>query len=315
MTQSDPPPVSRSAALLNNTNFAIGMLLLFDSFHLILARWLSNSLHPLASSFWVLTIATVEIAVFLKVMGLIEWQLLKTHFRFFFSIGFIVAVATSMNYTAVTFVDAGTASMLSRSSTIFAIAFGVIWLKDRLTPLQWLGAAVALIGVLTISFQPIQSFQIGALFVLGSAFSYSLHAAIVKRYGGDIDFGNFMLFRVGLTAAVLLVFLLSATFTASTPIQVVPQNSFQWMAVTVTATIDVVFSRVFYYWSLRQVELSYHSIFLILAPVVTVLWSFLIFGEVPNLQTFIGGAIVILGIFVVNWERLRLRLSATPAES
>lgn len=314
MTQTNPPNSSRSATLLNNTSFAIGMVLLFDSFHLILARWLSNSLHPLASAFWVLGIAAVEIAVYLKIMGLIDWQVLKDHFWFFFSIGFLVAVATSMNYTAVTFVDAGTASMLSRSSTIFAIAFGIIWLKDRLTPLQWIGAAVALIGVLTISFQPIQSFQIGALLVLGSAFAYSLHAAIVKRYGDEIDFGNFMLFRVGMTAAILLAFVLAAPLTAADPVRFLPQAGFEWMALIITGTVDVVFSRVFYYWSLRQIELSYHSIFLILAPVVTVLWSFLIFGEVPNLQTFIGGAIVILGIFVVNWERLRLRLSATPAE-
>ena len=305
-TEQRPPSFITST--LNNTPFAIGMVLLFDSFHLILARWLSNTLHPLASAFWVLGIAAAEFAIFLFITRRIDYQILKTHFWFFATIGFLVAVATSANYAAVTFVDAGTASLLSRSSTIFAIALGVIWLKDRLTGLQWLGASVAIIGVVIISFQPIQTFQIGALLVLGSAFCYSLHAAIVKRYGGEIEFGNFMLWRVGLTAAVLLLFVLLAPVVSNQQVRFWP-TGFEWTALAITGTFDVVLSRVFYYWSLRKIELSYHSIFLILAPVVTVLWSYLFFAETPNLQTYLGGAIVILGIFIVNWERIRVRLT------
>ena len=308
----EPTKFSGAAALLNNTQFAIGMVLLFDSLHLVLARWLSNSLHPLASSFWVLGLAAAEFAIFLGVTGRVDFRVLKDHLWFFITIGFLVAVSTSMNYTAVNYVDAGTASMLSRSSTIFAIAFGIIWLKDRLTPLQWLGAAVALAGVLTISFQPVQSFQIGALFVIGSAFSYSLHAAVVKRYGGEMDFANFMLFRVGMTAAMLLLFIIGAPLVAAEPVRFLP-TGFEWFALLLVGTFDVVLSRVFYYWSLRKIELSFHSIFLVLAPVITVLWSYLFFAETPNLQTYIGGAIVIIGIFVVNWERIRVRLQAQPA--
>jgi len=259
MTKNDQQ-VSNQASLLNNTSFAIGMVLLFDSLHLIWARSLSNSLHPLASSFWVLGLAAIEIAIYLVITRQVDFQVLKDHFWFFATIGTLVAVSTSMNYTAVNFVDAGTASMLSRSSTIFAIGFGIIWLKDHLTLLQWVGAAVALIGVLTISFQPVRAFQIGALLVLGSAFSYALHAAIVKKYGGEMDFANFMLFRVGMTAAMLLIFVLGAPIVSSEPIRFLPAG-FEWVTLLMVGTLDVVFSRVFYYWSLRKIELSFHSIF------------------------------------------------------
>jgi drug/metabolite transporter (DMT)-like permease len=306
MTQNETK-ISGSASILNNTPLAIGILLLFDSMHLIWARSLNHSLHPIAASFWVLGFATVEIAIFLIATRQADLTVFKENFRFFITIGLLVAIATSMNYTAVHYVDAGTASMLSRSSTIFAIAFGVIWLKDRLTLLQWIGAIIALGGVLIISFQPVRSFQIGALLVLGSAFAYALHAAIVKKYGGEIDFANFMLFRVGTIAFVLFLFLIGVPIVSAEPIHFLP-NGFEWIALLIVATVDVVFSRVFFYWSLRKIELSFHSIFLVLAPVVTILWSYLFFGETPNLQTYIGGAIVILGIFVVNWERIRLRI-------
>ncbi|MFK7801172.1 MAG: DMT family transporter [Anaerolineae bacterium] len=311
MTQNELK-TSGSSALLNNTPFAIGMVLLFDSLHLIWARSLNNSLHPIASSFWVLGFAAVEIAIFLIIRREVDFNVFKEHAWFFLTIGILVAIATSMNYTAVNYVDAGTASMLSRSSTIFAIAFGIIWLKDHLTTLEWIGAAIALIGVLTISFQPVRSFQIGALLVLGSAFAYSLHAAIVKKYGGEMDFANFMLFRVGTIAVILLFFVVGAPVVTGNPIRFFPVG-FEWIALIIVGTFDVVLSRVFYYWSLRKIELSFHSIFLVLAPVVTILWSYLFFGETPNLQTYIGGAVVIFGIFVVNWERIRMRMQGQPA--
>ncbi|MEM8858961.1 MAG: DMT family transporter [Chloroflexota bacterium] len=307
MAQSSPP-TSTPNSLLENTPFVISMLLLFDSMHLILARWLSNTLHPLASAFWVLFIATVQFAIYLVAVGRLEFQIFRQHVWFFAIVGFLVAVATSMNYTAVTYVDAGTAGLLGRSSTIFSIAFGVLWLKDRLTMWQWVGAAVAILGVIGISFQPIDSLQIGALFVLGSSFTYSLHAAVVKRYGSEMDFVNFMLFRVGATAFFIFSFILLAPV-AGENVRFWP-TSFEWFALIVTATVDVVLSRIFYYWSLRKVEMSYHSIILMLAPVVTIFWSLLFFRETPSWQSVIGGAVVIAGLVIVNWENVRRRLSA-----
>lgn len=311
--EQPPPPASAISKALENTPLLISMLLIFDSMHLILARWLSNTLHPFASAFWVLFVATAQFAIYLLVVGRLDFGVFKQHAWFFLAVGFLVAVATSMNYTAVLYVDAGTAGLLGRSSTIFSIAFGVLWLKDRLTLWQWVGAAVAIVGVIGISFQPIESLQIGALFVLGASFTYSLHAAVVKRYGGEIDFVNFMLFRVGSTALFIFTFLLIAPLAGET-VRFWPTH-FEWMALFITGTVDVVLSRIFYYWSLRKIEMSYHSIILMLAPVVTIFWSLLFFNELPSWQSVIGGAVVILGLLIVNWENLRPRWLANKQRS
>ena len=65
-------------------------------------------------------------------------------------------------------------------------------------------------------------------------------------------------------------------------------------------TVDVVASRALYYVALRRLKMSVHSIVLTLSPVVTVIWSLLLFGSVLTPQQFLGGIAVILGVLIVT---------------
>ncbi len=283
--------------LLDNTPLVLTFLLLFDSMHHIFARLLRPYMPAVVSAFYVLAIAAVEFAIIVAWRQRIRWRVLLDHFWFFFVIGLLVGGATWMSYQSINYVDAGTASLLARSTTIFSIGLGLVWLRDRLNRWEWLGTAVALIGVVTISFQPGDVFRLGSLFVLSSSFIYALHAAVVKRYGGEIDFLNFFLFRVGMTAVVLFFFMIGQGSA------MLPPEPAAWGILLLAASIDVVISRVLYYWALRQLTMSYHAIILMLSPVVTILWSLLLFFEYPTLQGILGGAAVILGLAIVNWQR------------
>ena len=84
-----------------------------------------------------------------------------------------------------------------------------------------------------------------------------------------------------------------------------------WFAIVLTAMIDIVFSRIYYYLALRQIPISYHSIILMLSPVVTILWSLLFFAERPTMQGLIGGAVVITGVAIVSMSRNRTREPAS----
>lgn len=289
--------------LLSNTYLSITILLMFDSLHLIFARWLAPMVAPLTASFWVLMTASVILLGFVWLRGEVKIQVLWNQLPFFLTIGFLVAGATWLSYTSLQYVDAGTAGLLSRLSTIFAILFGVIWLGDRMTPLMWIGAGIAVLGAVTIRFQPIESVQTGALIVVAGSFAYAAHAAVVKKYGDDIDFINFFLFRVLSTTFALAFFVLisNQTFLFSGTADF--SLWYIWFALIVTGILDVILSRTFYYSSLRRIPISFHSIILMLAPVVTIMWSYLFFGEVPSWQGFVGGAIVIFGIALVSWSR------------
>ncbi len=55
--------------------------------------------------------------------------------------------------------------------------------------------------------------------------------------------------------------------------------------------------------ALRRLDMSLHTIRLTLTPVVTMLWSFALFGSVPSLAEALGGAIVLAGVLLVTGSR------------
>jgi drug/metabolite transporter (DMT)-like permease len=284
---------------MNGALLLIVLLLLVDSLHFVFARLLLPYLPPGTSALYVLAVAMVETAVFLGLRREIQFTVLRQHLWFFLVIGFLVAASTSINYTAVAFIDPGTASMLSQTSILFALGFGLFWLRDRLTAGQLAGSLMAIAGVFTISFQPGDLLRLGSLLVLSSAFMYALHAAVVKRYGGTMSFSNFFLFRVASTTGFLFLF-------AAGRGELTWPRGEVWLFLVLAGTIDVVVSRVLYYQVLRRLQISFHAIVLTLSPVITILWSFFLFGARPTWQALLGGAAVLAGVAIVTLTRANL---------
>jgi len=204
-----------------------------------------------------------------------------------------VAASTNINYEAVALIDPGTASLLSETSILFGLGLGLFWLREKLTRAQIGGALLAVIGVFVITFQPGAYMRLGSLLVLSSAFMYALHAAIAKRYGGQIEFLDFFFFRLLCTTGMLLFFAVGRQ-------ALVWPSAHAWPLLALVGTVDVVVSRTLYYVVLRRLQMSVHSIVLALSPLAAVLWSLLLFDTLPTLQQFLGGAAVILGVLIVT---------------
>lgn len=278
----------------------VAVLLVVDSLHFVFARLALPYLSPITTSFYYMTIAMVQIAIFAALRGKIDWRLFRKNARFFLLIGFLIAVATATSYAAVIYVDPGTASLVARMGTIFALGFGILWLKETLVRGQKIGSILAVIGVFVISFQPSGEnnlLWLGSLLVLISTFSYQLHAAVVKKYGEDMDFLNFFLFRMASTCLFLLFFALGSGE------MVWPVGWEVWLILLLTATVNVTVSRSLYYLILRRFKLSIFTIILTLSPVITILWSIALFGERPSSQSLLGGSAVILGVILVTSSR------------
>lgn len=268
-------------------------LLIVDSFHYIFARLLLPHIHPTASAFWVLAVATVQIFAFALLRRELHWRPARKHFWFFASIGFLIAAATVLSYLSIAYIDPGTASMLAKAGIIFSLLLSVLWLRERLNYMQIAGATVAVIGAVTISFHPGAVMEWGALLILGATFFYALHAAIVKRYGNGMNFLDFFVFRL-LFTSIFLFFFAAGAGHLSWP------DGQTWLLLLLAGTVDVLISRTLYYKTLRLFPMSIHTIVLMLSPVVAIVVSLLLFGEFPGMQDLIGGALVLVGVFIVN---------------
>ncbi|MEJ2747782.1 MAG: DMT family transporter, partial [Anaerolineae bacterium] len=255
------------------------------------------------SSFYTLLVGTMETAVFLALRRQIRWSVLRDNLRFFLVVGFLVAIATALSFAAVAYIDPGSAALIAQTYTIISLGLSLIWLRERLRPWQLVGAALAIVGVFIISFQPGAAsslLRLGALLVLTSNLAYALHTAVVKRYGDGIEFGNFFLFRVGSTALFLLLFSLGRG-EMSWPTAPV------WLILLLVGTVNITIGRVLYYLALRRLKMSIHTILLTLSPALTILWSLALFGERPSLPGFIGGTVIISGVLLVTLSQQRKR--------
>ncbi len=305
---SQPSALAQEAQSLSAQSIALVTVLLFvDSLHFIFARLLLPHIGPPLSVLFVLGIATAEVGVYAAATRKLRWVYLVQHWKLFSVIGFCIGISTIINYEAVAFIDAGTASMLSKTSLIFGLGFGIFWLGDRLSRLQIAGSLVAILGLVVITFQPGDFLRLGALMVIGSTFLYALHAALSKRYMQDMDLVNFFFYRLLFTSLVLLLIVGGSGQLA------LPPTPTAWLFLTLAGTVDVVISRSLYYTALRRLNMSVFSIMLTAGPVAAVVWSLLLFGTFPTLQQLIGGVGVLAGVALVTAaplieKRLRVRI-------
>ena len=272
----------------------ITILLIFDSMHFVFARLMLDHISPGVSVMYVLGVSTIQVGLFALYRKDLKIGMFKQNIGFFVIIGFLIAVSTNINYEAVAFIDPGTASLLSQTSVLFGLGFGLFWLKDQFTPQQLLGMLLAIAGVFVISFQPGDYMRLGSLLVIGSSGMYALHAAITKRHGSDMNFLNFFFFRLLSTTIFLLLFALGRQSLAW-------PSATAWFYIILTATVDVALSRALYYTALRRLNISMLTIALTLSPVAAITWSFFLFGSQPSLPQILGGISIIIGVFIVTY--------------
>ena len=289
---------TRNPALPGDRYLLISVLLLVDSLHYVFARLLLPLVPPGSSALYVLAIATAEVALYGLARKRLHLGAFREHKWPLLAIGFLVAAATNLSFQAVRFIDPGAASLLSQTSTLFALGFSLLWLRERLSLVQAGGAVVALAGALTITFQRGDYLRVGAVMVISSAFMYALHAAVSKRYSGDLDFLDFFFFRLLCSTAFLFPLAWSTG-------DLVWPTSGAWPLLLLVGTVDVAISRALYYIALQRLKMSVHSIVLTASPLVTVIWAVLLFGTLPTLQQLLGGVAVIVGTLVVVSQRTR----------
>lgn len=293
MTNEIPANIVRPTT--GNSLLILGLVIV-DSFHFIFAKLLLPQISPYSAVFFIMLIGALQVGLYGWMRGRIHFRTLLGNLWFFLAIGALIGASMVINYEAVAFIDPGTASLLTKSSILMGVGLGIFWLKDKLTKTQGYGVGLALTGVLLISFQPGDYIRIGSLLIIISAFMYALHTAIVKLYGGPIDFVEFLFFRI--LAVCSLMFWVALGKNA-----LIWPTKTAWLLILLTATVDTVISRALFYLVLRRLKMSVHAIVLTLSSIAAISWTYIFFDIAPTTQQLVGGVGILVGVSMVTIRR------------
>jgi len=186
-----------------------------------------------------------------------------------------------------------------------AIALSVWLLRERVNRWEVVGAIAAFVGVaLTILLQPSQTttinmgvlrLGIGELLAAIAAVASVVSTIIVKEWLSDIPVGIFSIFRTAL-GTVIFFFAALVLYGSDHFMDVFSPFLWQWMLVY--AAVIVVLGQSFWLKGLRASTVSMASLAGSFTPIVGIFAAYLVLGEVPTFAQYLGGSLVLVGIFL-----------------
>ncbi|WP_375501271.1 DMT family transporter [uncultured Nostoc sp.] len=195
--------------------------------------------------------------------------------------------------------------LIGRLEPPLGIALSVWLLRERVNRWEVVGAIAAFVGVtLTILLQPSQTttinmgvlrLGIGELLAAIAAVASVVSTIIVKEWLSDIPAGIFSIFR---TALGTVIFFFAALVLYGSDHFMDVFSPFLWEWMLVYAAVIVVLGQSFWLKGLRASTVSTVSLAGSFTPIVGIFAAYLVLGEVPTFAQYIGGSLILVGIFL-----------------
>ena len=186
------------------------------------------------------------------------------------------------------YVSAGIASLLVTTTPIFSVLLAIFFLREKFSKIAWMGSIIAFLGVALISLgneDNITVVVIGVILILFASLGESIYFVFQKRYLDKYGFIPFTIYTIVSGAIFMLLFLpdsYSEVQTASTT------SLLAVLYLGISPTVIPYFALAF---TIQKIGVSDATISLYLTPIVSILLSYLLLGEIPTLIV-IGGGII-----------------------
>ncbi|WP_426227386.1 DMT family transporter [Pararhizobium sp. DWP3-4] len=195
-------------------------------------------------------------------------------------------------------VPTGLVALISDLVPLAIAALSQPVLGERLSPRQWLGTAVAVVGVLVVS---VDSLSFGTAPVwaygvtIGSMLIFALASVLFRWRRAEHMPVHQSLCIHTLTGAVLFGPCAMIQGDIAPPLTVNFAVGMVWLVVFATFAAYSI-----YYTSLRMFPVAKVSAAIYLSPPVTMLWAWALFSEPLTLAMFIGLAVTLAGVWITS---------------
>ena len=204
---------------------------------------------------------------------------------------------SSLKYTT-----AANATLLGNTSPLWVALFAFFILREKLRRSFWFGLIIALAGaalVMGSDFLLHPTLGLGDLMASAAAIFYASYQLTTQRGRKYIDpFRYIWLIGVSATISMFIMNLsLGNSFTG--------YSTQTWIIFFVTAIVSQMIGYLAISYALGHLPASVVSPTLIGQPILTAILAIPMLGEIPNPIQWIGGAIALAGIYMVNQSHLQ----------
>ncbi|WP_407901016.1 DMT family transporter [Scytonema sp. NUACC26] len=215
------------------------------------------------------------------------------------------ALAPGLIFQALGLTTVNNVILVGRLEPPLTLALSVWLLKERVNLWEYIGAIAAFVGVtLTILLQPpgeammnMGALQVGLGELLVAAGSVAVAASTIigKKYLSQVPLGIYNIFRTALGTVIFFFFAL-VLYGKDHFANVLSPFLWKWMFLY--GSLIVVVGQSFWLKGLRSSTVSMASLIGSFTPVAGIVAAYLILGEAPTLAQYIGGGVILIGIFL-----------------
>jgi drug/metabolite transporter (DMT)-like permease len=261
----------------------------------ILVRYATGA-EPLAMSFWRCAAGAALLAPFAR-RGSFGGRLEK---RLSLAAGAFLAVHFASWITSLELTTVASSVLLVSTSPIFVALAARVWLHERLPPAGWGGIALSFAGAAVVGGGSLggSSAAGDALALLGGATAggYVLLGGRARRTLELIPYAT-------LTYAITAVLLLVACVLARAPLW--GWRATTWWAIAGMVAGPQLLGHTVINLVLDDIDATTVSVAIMAEPAIATALAYALFGEVPSLLVYPGGAAILAGIYLVSTARRR----------
>jgi drug/metabolite transporter (DMT)-like permease len=206
---------------------------------------------------------------------------------------FVIFVAQSFGLQYTTASNAG---FLISMSVVFIPVFAHFFLRQKIERKMIIGVCIAPVGIALLTLNRQLSINSGDLLCILCALLGAVHVVIMEVYTRRVDSIALGILQLGFAGIFSIVF---SSFTETVRL---PDTALSWGAILGLAILCTAFGYIVQAAAQQHTSATHAGLIFSLEPVFSAILGFALLGEVLPIRGYIGGAILLLSVFIAETD-------------
>ena len=265
-----------------------------------------------ATRLFVATIVVTPIAIIQYKKRLIQFS--KNEYILLILSGLFLAIHFASWITSLEYTSIASSVVLVTTTPLWVAIFSPIFIKEKIKANLWVGLILSLLGSSLVAISNQCSFSLSQLLICNSEVisldKFSFLGNILALLGAWMAAGYIMVGRQVRTKIPLVIYIFYVYLFATIFLFIITLISgesflgysgktYLWMVLL--GLIPQLLGHSIFNWTLGHLPAAFVSIALIGEPIGTIILAFIFLNEIPSTLEFLGGLLILLGIFIVSY--------------